>query len=600
MSGVLELDRLAALRSLEILDTPPEERFDRIARLTAAVFGAPIALLSLMDADRQWHKACIGPMDPETPRELSFCTITIQTPAPLVIPDTHADPRFATHPLVTGDPHIRFYAGHPLSTVDGYRVGTLCVVDTVAREFGDEQVAQLRDLARMAEDELNHRELSQALAEWRKSEQRFRAVFHEAGVGITLVDRTGRFVEVNEAFSALVGLGVEQLRGMHSAMVTHPADREDDRAVFEELYATDGDGFRREKRYMRPDGTVVWASVTATLLRDSEGRPDVSLGIVEDVTERKEIERIKDELVSVVGHELRTPLTSIRGSLGLLEAGVAGELPGEAAQMVQIARENTDRLVRLVNDTLDLERLEAGRVDVDPRPVSPAELLATTARVVQPVADEAGVELTWSAEELELMVDPDRVVQALVNLVANAVKFSPAGSCVHTSIERQDDCALISVADQGRGIPPDQLEAVFERFQQVDASDRREKGGTGLGLAISRAIVEQHAGRIWAESELGKGATFRLTLPLLRFATAIAVYDRRQARRDELARAVRRHGLKAVPFDAPEALATANGRFAAVLVAGAGGLDELELPVLQVDASEDLERRVGELLESLA
>jgi signal transduction histidine kinase len=321
--------------------------------------------------------------------------------------------------------------------------------------------------------------------------------------------------------------------------------------------------------------------------------------MIEDVTERKEVERIKDELLSVVGHELRTPLTSIRGSLGLLEAGVAGELPGEASQMVQIARENTDRLVRLVNDTLDLERLDAGRVDVEPRPVTPAALLAATAQVVQPVADEHGVELSWEAGELELLVDPDRVVQALINLVANAVKFSPAGSRVRTSIEGAEDAALVTVADEGRGIPPDQLEAIFERFRQVDASDHREKGGTGLGLAIARAIVEQHAGRIWAESTPGEGATFRFTLPLHGSGAPIAVYDRRQSRREELLRAVRRHGRRAVAFDSPEAIAASDGSFAAVLVGGAVGLDEIEARVLSVDPSGDLEAQVGERLAGL-
>ena len=239
--------------------------------------------------------------------------------------------------------------------------------------------------------------------------------------------------------------------------------------------------------------------------------------MIEDITERKEVERLKDELVSVVGHELRTPLTSIRGSLGLLEAGVAGELPAEAAEMVRIARENTERLTRLVEETLDLERLHAGRVELEVRSVTPVELLASSAQVVQPVADAAGVELSWEAPaDLELIVDPDRIVQALVNLVANAIKFSPRGATVRTMVKAHGANVLLSVMDEGRGIPPDQLETIFERFRQVDASDHREKGGTGLGLPISRAIIEQHAGRIWAESEPGEGATFRFTLPLPR------------------------------------------------------------------------------------
>jgi signal transduction histidine kinase len=348
---------------------------------------------------------------------------------------------------------------------------------------------------------------------------------------------------------------------------------------------------------------VFWGALTVALLRDRDGRPDVTIGMVEDITERKEMERIKDELLSVVGHELRTPLTSIRGSLGLLEAGVAGELGDEARQMVVIARENTERLVRLVNDTLDLERLEAGRIDIDPRAVSPGELLATTDKVVQPLADAAGVDLSWEADELELLVDPDRIVQALVNLIANAIKFSPPGSCVHTRIHADGAVARVSVADRGRGIPADQLETIFERFRQVDASDGREKGGTGLGLAISRAIVEQHAGRIWAESEPGQGSTFHMELPLHRSTGVVAVYDRRMARRDELSRAVRRHGLRVVAFDAPEKLAAADETFVAVLAAGPWGVDEIEstAPVLQVTGDPDeLERRVGELLAGLA
>jgi PAS domain S-box-containing protein len=594
----LEAERLEALRALAILDTPPEERFDRISRIAAALFGTPTVLVSLMDAERQWHKACVGAFEAETDRALTFCTITIQRPEALVIEDTLLDERFATHPLVTGEPHIRFYAGYPLSTVDGYRVGTICLVDYEPRRFGAADVALLRDLARIAEDELNQRELSQALAGWRTSEQRFRAVFRDAGLGIVLVDSRGRFVEVNAAFSELVGVPAEDLRGLPTATVTHPADRDGDRAAFSRLFAGESDGFHREKRYVRPDGAVIWGGVTASVLRDADGRPQVSIGVIEDITERKELERIKDELLSVVGHELRTPLTSIRGSLGLLEAGVAGELPQEAREMVGIARENTDRLVRLVNDTLDLERLQGGRVDIEPRPVTAGELLTTTARVVQPVADAAGVELDWEADELELMADADRVVQALVNLVANAVKFSPPGACVRTSVQELDGEALVSIQDKGRGIPEDQLETIFERFRQVVATDAREKGGTGLGLAIARAIVEQHAGRIWAESTPGEGATFRFTLPLSRSASAIAVYARRGAQRDELARAVRRHGARVVSFDSPEALVAAQETFVAVVVAGAGGLDELEpgVPVLRLLPGEDVERRLVELI----
>jgi len=165
-----EADRLAALRSLDILDTPAEERFDRITRLAAARFEVPISTVTLIDEDRQWHKSCVGVGGREDPRAVSFCSVAIETPAALIVHDAREDPRFSENPLVTGPPFIRFYAGQPITSMDGYRVGTLCVIDRRPREFGAGELALLRDLARIAEDEVNHRELSLALAAWRGSE----------------------------------------------------------------------------------------------------------------------------------------------------------------------------------------------------------------------------------------------------------------------------------------------------------------------------------------------------------------------------------------------------------------------------------------------
>ncbi len=228
----------------------------------------------------------------------------------------------------------------------------------------------------------------------------------------------------------------------------------------------------------------------------------------------RESERLKDELLSVVGHELRTPLASIRGSLGLLDGGVLGELPAEAANMVAMAILNTDRLVRLINDILDVERMNAGILQLEPTAVDARWLVSEALQAVQATADAAGVTLRCDVAPLTVLADGDRVVQALVNLLGNAVKFSVRGGVVSVSGRRREHCALFSVRDGGRGIPPDRLESIFERFRQVDASDAREKGGTGLGLPIARGIVERHGGRMWAESGEGQGSTFRFTLAL--------------------------------------------------------------------------------------
>lgn len=349
-----------------------------------------------------------------------------------------------------------------------------------------------------------------------ESERRFRGIFDHAGVGIAFSafeDGRPRIVDVNAAFQRTVGYSLEELRGDDFSLITHPDDMPDVAAIGEAVAA--GENYiARELRHQRKDGSFVWGSLTVSILRDDSGRPRFAVGMLEDITRRKEAERVKDEFVSVVGHELRTPLTSIRGSLGLLEGGVMGELPEEASQMLTTAVANTDRLVRLINDILDIERIDSGHADLALEPVAAAGLVEQSIQVVQAVADEAGVEILAGCGEVEVAADPDRIVQTLTNLIGNAIKFSERGARVEVKVEREGDHAVFSVGDSGRGIPHDQLGTIFERFTQVDASDAREKGGTGLGLAIARSIVEHHGGRIWAESEAGVGTIFRFTLPL--------------------------------------------------------------------------------------
>ncbi len=237
-------------------------------------------------------------------------------------------------------------------------------------------------------------------------------------------------------------------------------------------------------------------------------------GLMRDVNEYRRMEKMKDEFVSVVSHELRTPLTSIRGALGLVAGGVLGPLPEKAQRMIDIAASNSDRLVRLINDILDIEKMESGKVMMQKQDCNAADLMRQASEEMTAMGRDAGVTLSVEPLDAPLHADPDRVVQTLTNLISNAIKFSPSGGSVDVSAARRGRDVLFQVRDSGRGIPQDQLENVFGRFQQVDASDSREKGGTGLGLAICRSIVRQHGGEIWIQSEgAGKGSTFFFTLP---------------------------------------------------------------------------------------
>ncbi|MRG95922.1 GAF domain-containing sensor histidine kinase [Polyangium spumosum] len=408
-----EIERLVALSEAAILDTPPEPAFDDLTRLAAAICRTPIALVSLVDRERQWFKSKVGLDASETPREVAFCAHAILGEQLFLVPDAHEDARFADNPLVTGGPHVRFYAGAPLATADGHNVGTLCVIDHGPRQLDDAQRAALTALAR------------------------------QVAAQIDLRRANGRLAKLN--------------------------------------------------------GELVARAREAQALAE----------------ERKAVERVKDEFVSTVSHELRTPLTSIRGALGLLEGGVLGPLPDGAMELVQIARTNTDRLVRLVNDILDLEKIVAGKLELHPKRVDVRRLVSGLVDSLGPVASEARVELFVDVRgEIEVVVDEDRIAQVLTNLMSNALKFSPPEARVELGVEaKADGRVCFAVRDRGPGIAEADLGRLFKRFEQLEGEGRREQRGTGLGLAISKAIVEQHGGAIGVASKLGQGSTFWFELP---------------------------------------------------------------------------------------
>nr|WP_254447021.1 ATP-binding protein [Dolichospermum sp. UHCC 0259] len=291
---------------------------------------------------------------------------------------------------------------------------------------------------------------------------------------------------------------------------------------------------------------ISWSN---TLLRDVQGRAIGTISIGEDITERYKLDRMKGEFISIVSHELRTPLTSMQAGLSLLHDKIIDPNSPEGEVTIEIATEGVDRLVRLVNDILDLERLESGKISLEKSIFNTADLINSAIAQMQDMAILAGIILHSTPASYQIYADPDRLLQLLINLLSNAIKFSPPGANVYLKVEVKSRGAeeqrsggveeqrrkfspnpqspvpspqspipsshlLFTVKDQGRGIPSNSLESVFERFHQVNASDSRDKGGTGLGLAICRNIVEQHGGTIWAESVLGVGSTFYFTLPI--------------------------------------------------------------------------------------
>ncbi len=394
-----ETARLAALRRLAILDTPSEERFDRITRIAQRLFDVPIAIVSLVDEDRQWFKSCQGLDVTETSRDVSFCGHAILDNHVFVIEDARQDERFHDNPLVTGGPRIRFYAGAPLATVDGLRLGMLCIISPKPRDFDEGARACLRDLSEIVRQELIMSDLSRAR----------------------------------------------------------------DAAV--------------------------------------------------------EASRAKSQFLAGLSHEIRTPLNVVIGMSELLEEN---QLNGEQRDRIETIRASANALLALINDILDLSKIEASQLELECTAFQPENVVQAALRLIQPSARAKRLRLDHSSPGLDTWTlgDPNRLRQVLLNLLNNAVKFTRRGHVrLELSVLEQtpDHVQLrLLVEDTGIGVFPEHVAKVFSAFQQADTSITRRFGGTGLGLTISQRIVTAMGGQIQLESLPGKGTRFwfDVTLPV--------------------------------------------------------------------------------------
>jgi PAS domain S-box-containing protein len=333
----------------------------------------------------------------------------------------------------------------------------------------------------------------------------------------------GYFKQLNPAWERVLGWTVEELKARPFSEFVHPDDLGATSAERRRL-RLGGGTVDFENRYRTKDGAYRWLSWRATAV------PEQGLihAVARDVDEQKRVEQMKNDFVSVVSHELRTPLTSIRGSLGLIAGGVAGPLPEKARTLVEIAAKNCERLVRLINDILDIEKIESGEMGLRFAPVELMPLIEQAVEANRAYAEGLGVELRIAegVDGVRVWADADRLLQVMANLLSNAAKFSPRGGVVEVAVSRAAGEARVAVTDHGRGIPSEFQGRVFEKFAQADSSSTREKGGTGLGLSISRAIVERHRGRIGFTSEPGVATIFFFDLPEWGAVTAAATRRR--------------------------------------------------------------------------
>jgi two-component system, sensor histidine kinase and response regulator len=367
----------------------------------------------------------------------------------------------------------------------------------------------------------------------RESEQRFRAIFEGAPTGIAILEIGTGKLAANQTYRKMLGCTEEEMQSVSILdRLSHPEDREPDKLWFQGLLDGECSHLRREKRYVRPDGRIVWANIELSLLEDAAGEPRFVLGTAVDITERKQAEielqrakeaaeaasEAKSTFLATMSHEIRTPMNGI---LGMTELVMDTELTTEQREHLGLVRLSAESLLSVINDVLDFSKIEAGKVEIEAIPFDLRQSLGETMQALSVRAHQKGLELVYDVQPdvpEALIGDPGRIRQILVNLVGNAIKFTSHGEILIDVAEVSHEdfltCLHVTVRDTGVGIPKQKQRAIFEAFSQADGSMARKYGGTGLGLTICKRLVEMMGGKIWVESEPGQGSEFHFTLQL--------------------------------------------------------------------------------------
>ena len=543
-----ETARLEALARYDILDTPREQDFDDLTRLAASICRTPIALVSLLDSDRQWFKSRYGLETEETPRDFSFCTHAIEQEDIFIVEDSHADARFAQSPLVAGVPHVRFYAGVPLITPDGHALGALCVNDSVPRRLSEEQQAALSALGRQVMTQLELRrharqlrdanvEMNALLLEQRsnvralrESEELYRSVIENVREVVFQTDCDARWKLLNHAWEELTGFSVAESLHKSCLDFVHPEDRQFCIEGFKALISGEKSFNRSELRYITAGGEFRWGELHARATRDAIGKMVGTSGTFTDISERKRMEaeleqvrdaalestQLKSQFLANMSHEIRTPMNGVLGMAILL---LDTQLEDKQRGLAESIRTCGQSLLTIINDILDFSKIEAGKLHLEELEFDLRPFIESTLEMFAGQSQAGRLEISsLIRDEVPERVcgDPTRLQQILTNLIGNAVKFTEQGS-VTVRVSREGEAGAqplirFEIIDTGIGIPSDIQKQLFHPFTQADGSTTRKFGGTGLGLAISKQLAEMMGGHIGLSSAEGRGSAFWFTV----------------------------------------------------------------------------------------
>ncbi|MCA3695370.1 ATP-binding protein [Aquidulcibacter sp.] len=538
-----EAQRLAELVDFAVLGTLPDPSLDAIVALASSIMDVPIALVSLVDAERQWFKARVGLDACETDRESAFCAHAILEDEPLIVANVFEDARFANNPLVLGDPNIRAYFGFPLIVGPDLRLGTLCAIDTKVRGITDQQLEQMKALAKIVVSQLEITRSTRdalALAEANEALNReadhARVILETMSEGVLIKNRIGKIVEANASACQILGLSRDVLLGMMPNDPRWQRLRENGTPYLpHEIPAIEvlRSGIPVSNEVVGvpdADGGTKWLHLSASpLFEPFEETPSFVVSTFSDITHLKsQQEHLRDlsvkanaanaaktQFLANMSHELRTPLN---GVVGVASALANTPLDDRQKRMVELIRSSGKDLERQLSDILDLTKVEAGELQLEAVPIDVSLIIQEVIALMSGACTQKKLELAFDnklpAQQL-FLGDPVRLRQVITNLVSNAVKFTALGRVKVTASPRAMGPGLvIDVEDTGIGFDEAQSQKLFERFSQADNSITRRFGGTGLGLAITKSLTELMGGTIRAQSTPEVGSVFTLDLPL--------------------------------------------------------------------------------------
>lgn len=515
-----EQQRLEALKSYAILDSLEEEEFDRITELASIICGAPIALVSLIDENRQWFKSNRGLNIKETSREISFCQYAIMDDQILEVENATEDHRFADNPLVTGDPNIKFYAGYPLTDPEGYNLGSLCVIDQKPRKLSEEQIRAL--------ELLGEEVVSQIVARKKNNERKKLDRLFQLSIDmIGIINAGGHFISINPAFQRVLGHPEDQILGHSFYEWVHADDLEETRSQVGRLCGSESK-VEFDNRVQVQSGDYLNLHWTLTFDAKNEEYYCIARDITPNVNtlnqlkkanaESKRAVQVKDEFLANMSHEIRTPLNAIIGFNDLL---MSSELNAEQREYVEIVSTASQNLMVIINDVLDTSKLESGMIQLEERIMSLDKVASYLNKLQKQKAKAKNIKLITEVDEQippYVLGDRPRIIQILVNLVGNAIKFTEQGTVKLQIdlVDKKDNEVDIkfSVLDTGVGIDADKLEVIFDRFVQAETSTSRNYGGTGLGLNIVKMLVNLHGGKLSVDSKKGVGTTFSFVISM--------------------------------------------------------------------------------------